>query len=173
MNNDNPILDAVPPGNEKSNRSFLSGVLYALVFYAAGFSLAGISYLVFGHPYIHAPGIHHVILAVTFAGGLCWIIGAAIKALMGPRSPRLRGILLTNTVVVLGFVGFVYDMTRSDDSGAVHEGGVEMNMTQQGDTAILSDGDKIIYMRVKDSVLINFFDSVRVDVGPDDGLVSP
>ncbi len=173
MNNDNPILDAAPPGNQKNNRSFLSGVLYALVFYAAGFFLAGISYLVFGHPYIHAPGIHHVILAVTFAGGLCWIIGAAIKALIGPRSPRLRGILLTNTAVVLGFVGFVYDMTRSDDSVPIRQGGEEMNMTHQGDTAILSDGDKIIYMRVKDSVLINFFDSTKVDVGPDGELDFP
>lgn len=111
MNNDDPILDAMPPGKEESNKSFLSGVLYALVFYAAGFSLAGISYLNIGHPYIHAPGMHHLILLGTFAGGLGWIIGAGIKALKGLRSPRLRGILVTNTVVVLGFLGFLYNIS--------------------------------------------------------------
>jgi hypothetical protein len=162
MNNDDPILDAMPPGKEESNKSFLSGVLYALVFYAAGFSLAGISYLIISHPYIHAPGMHHLILLGTFAGGLGWIIGAGIKALKGLRSSRLRGILLTNAVVILGFLGFLYNMSRPDHE-TVHEEGVELNMTHHGDTAIISDGDNIIYMRVGDSVLMNLFDSAKVE----------
>ncbi len=137
MSNENTILDAISSENDNNNKkTFLSGVLYALVFYAAGFLLAGISYLVFGHFYIHAPGIHHVILVVTFAGGVCWIIGAGIKALIGPPSSRLHGILMTNAAIVLGFIAVVYNMTQPDDSGPVHEGGVEMNMTHQGDTAV-------------------------------------
>lgn len=172
MNHDNLILDPLPPEKEERNKSFFSGVLYALVFYTAGFSLAGISYLIIGHPYGHAPGMHHLILFSTFVGGLCWTIGAAIKAFTGRRSQRLRGILLTNTLAVLGFVGFFYDITRPDHE-TVQEESVDLNMTHHGDTAIVFHGDNIIYLRVKDSVLINYFDSVRVEVGPEDDLVSP
>jgi hypothetical protein len=48
------------------NKGFLKAVLY----YLAGLGLAGINYLTVGHEYIHAPGLHHIIIFLTFIGGI-------------------------------------------------------------------------------------------------------
>ncbi|SEB48561.1 hypothetical protein SAMN04489761_0989 [Tenacibaculum sp. MAR_2009_124] len=64
-----------------------SGILKTLKLYGIGFGLAEISYLTIGHPYIHAPGMHHLILFLTLVSGLIWTFISLIKFYFKIKTP--------------------------------------------------------------------------------------
>ena len=158
MDDGNPILDTPQDSNDKYKKPFLTGVLYVIAFYSAGCGLAGLSYITVGHEYIHGPGLYHIILLFTFAGGACWTILAGLKMLTVHRSAKLNGILLTNTVVLLGVAGFMYTLLHEDRERA-YDNRDELKIVRKGDTATVYYNDNLIYMQVKDSVVMNFMDS--------------
>lgn len=110
METDDTILDSFPPPEKPVKQSFLRGVTYALLYYAAGFVLAGIAYFIFGQPYAHAPGAHHVVLGVTFAGGVIMTFGALMRYFFRGSSPNLQGFLFTHMVVIVVVVVFLYTL---------------------------------------------------------------
>src|SRR6187549_1337495 len=92
------------------NKGFLKSILY----YSIGLGLAGLSYSIVGQPYIHAPGLHHIIILLTFIGGFLWLIGAAIQYFTGQRTENLKGIIFTNLVMSLGFILFMVYIIRDE-----------------------------------------------------------
>lgn len=138
------------------------GIVYTSIYYASGLSAAGLSYLIIGHPYIHAPGVHHIILFLTFIGGAAWLILAAIRYLIVKRSSFLAGVIAGNAVVIAAFVVVVwYEISRSERAIAGTDRDDQISMSIAGDTTMYYHNDNIIYMKVGDTVLLNFIDSVR------------
>jgi hypothetical protein len=88
------------------------GFLRALIYYLIGLGLAGLSYSIVGQPYAHAPGLHHIIILLTFMGGFLWLVVAAIEYFTGQRTENLKGIILTNLVMGLGFIVFMAYIIR-------------------------------------------------------------
>lgn len=137
------------------------GIVISLIFYIVGLGLAGLSYVTVGHEYIHGPGLHHLIIVLTFISGFLWMIVAA--TLTRQWSATLKGIVYTNLAMSVGFGLFILylflDVRRSDEptSEAIIEV-VETDST----TTMYRDGT-IIYVKEKDSVLLNFIDSTRID----------
>ena len=157
------ILDTPSASDQPSPRKdFAKGMLYTLLYYISGLALAGLSYLIVGHPYIHAPGLHHWLIFLTFLGGFIWALAATVNYLTGTRTPKLRGIIFTNTVAVVSFVLVLYRILHEERDTVAEEAGDEISMSQNGDTTILYHNENIIYMKVQDSVLLNFIDSARL-----------
>jgi hypothetical protein len=49
-------------------------IFRTLLFYGIGFGIAGIAYAIIGNAYIHAPGVHHLILFLTLVIGIIWTL---------------------------------------------------------------------------------------------------
>lgn len=161
MENENNILDPLPAKEQADPRKgFVKGVLFTLIYYAAGLGLAALAYAVVGHPYIHAPGLHHWLIFLTFAGSFTWTLAALVKYISGTRTAKLKGILLTNALAVVSFILVIYTILREEGEG-VTEVREEISMSKNGDTTILYHNDNIIHMKVRDSVLLNFIDSAK------------
>lgn len=84
-----------------------SGIINTLIFYVFGFSSAWVIYLIFGHPYIHAPGLHHIAILLTFLLGLIWAVISTIIYFAKNKTEKLKGIIITNLVLVIGFIIFM------------------------------------------------------------------
>jgi hypothetical protein len=77
------------------------GILYSVIYYLIGFGFAGVFYLRVEHTYIHGPGAHHIIMGLTFLGGIIWTMGAMIRYNFSNQKETLKGIMITNLVITL------------------------------------------------------------------------
>jgi hypothetical protein len=142
------------------NKGFLKSLLY----YAIGLGLAGLSYLTIGHEYIHAPGLYQQLIVLTFFAGFLWLIVAAIQFFTGQRTENLKGIIWTNLIMSLGFIVFmVYIIYDATGHSGFEENSGKVIIEESGDTTTMYHGASPVYMKVKDSVLLNFIDSTEVD----------
>lgn len=157
-----PVLDAPHEENKKKpRRAFLRGSMYVIAFYGVGCVLAALSYSIIGHGYVHGPGLHHIILFFTVAGGFCWTLVAGVKALSGRASSTIKGTLLANTLVLSGLALYLYS-TVPQESKIPGRSNDEISVTRNGDTTTLYHDGNPLYMRVGDSVLFNFIDSTNM-----------
>jgi uncharacterized membrane protein (DUF485 family) len=140
------------------------GFLKSTVYYLVGLGLAGLSYLTVGHGYIHGPDLHHLIIFLTFFAGFLWLMVAAIQYFTGPRTKNLKGVILTNLVMSLGFIlSMVYIIRDATDDSEFEKNADKITLEESGDTTTIYQGGSPVYMKVKDSVLINFIDSTQID----------
>ena len=140
------------------------GFLKLILYYSIGLGLAGLSYSIVGHPYIHAPGLHHIIILLTFIGGFLWLSVTGIQYFIGQRTENLKGIILTNLVMSLGFVLFmVYIIRGATDNSEFEKNEDKITIEESGDTTTMYHDWSPVYMKLKDSVLLNFIDSTKIN----------
>ncbi len=131
------------------------GILKALIFYGIGFGIAGIIYLIVGNSYIHAPGIHHLILLLTLLIGLIWTIISSVVYFFKEKTKRLGGFILTNLIIIIGCVLYV-EVPLYLDSQRNNKVPSELTNTEViGDTTKIYHNEKLIFIIVKDSVLLD------------------
>jgi hypothetical protein len=140
------------------------GFTKSILFYLVGLSLAGLSYLIVGHEYVHGPGLHHIIILLTFVIGFLWLVISTILFFTGERTKPLSGVILTNLVMSIGFAIFmayiIYDSTHTVE----YEKNLSKVVVEKSeDTTTMYHGGTPVYMKVKDSVMFDFIDSTRVD----------
>lgn len=143
------------------NRGFAKSILY----YIIGLGLAGLSYFTLGHEYAHGPSAYHLVILATFFGGFLWFVAAAIRYLTGHRTKTMKGVIWTNFVMSFGFIVFMAYILR-DETGAGRSediGEERIVIETSGDTTIIYHGGSPVYMKVKDSVLLDFIDSAKVN----------
>jgi len=137
------------------------GALRSIVYYLIGLGLTVLSYLTVDHTYARGPSLYHVVILLTILGGIGWLISAAVRYTFVKRSKDLVGTMIVNLLVSLGFVLFMASIlrhTKRDDHSDIKEH--RISIKKSGDTTTMYDGENIIYVKVKDSVLI-FVDSTR------------
>ena len=132
------------------------GILKTLVFYGIGFGIAGLVYLIFGHPYIHAPGFHHLILFLTLIAGLVWTLIILFAFLKKGRTRERKGILITSSLILISsflYVAIPIVTEADNDYGEVAE---SLRTEIKGDTTFIYHNGNPVYIKVKDSVLLDF-----------------
>jgi hypothetical protein len=140
------------------------GLLKSILYYSIGLVLSGLSYSIVGHSYIHALGLHHIIIFLTFNGGFLWLIVAAIQYFTGQRTENLKGIILTNLLMSLVFILFmVYIIRDATDNSEFENNEDKITIEESGDTTAMYHDGSPVYMKVKDSVLLNFIDSTKIN----------
>jgi hypothetical protein len=140
------------------------GFLISLLYYLIGFGLAALSYATLGHGYNHAPGPHYLIILLVFIVGFLWLIVATILYFKGHRTKNLRATIFTNLIMNVGFVIFVIYLLNDDTENREPViSNDKVTIEEHGDTTTMYRGGSPVYIKVKDSVLINFIDSARID----------
>ncbi|WP_299159653.1 hypothetical protein [uncultured Tenacibaculum sp.] len=87
------------------------GFLHTITFYGIGFSLSGVAYKVFGHPYIHAPGIHHIIMFLTFLSGIV-LLSIDLYHYLKNKPSFLKGTIISNILIILCFTTYLYTILK-------------------------------------------------------------
>jgi len=96
--------------------------------------------------------------------GFLWLLIAAIQYFTGHRTKNIKGTILTNLVMCLGFILFMaYIIRDASDDSEVEENANKITIEESGDTTTIYHDGSIVYMKVKDSALLNFIDSTKIN----------
>lgn len=145
----------------------IKGIRKALIYYAIGFSLAGLVYLIFGHPYIHAPGLHHIVMFITLIIGAIWALAEFILVWPKVRSQATVGFVITIFAVIAGFAAHIAMDINSFNKRAESWEEPKLSLEVNGDQTTIYHGAKVIYYRVKDSVHLDFSENMPEDLKKD------
>jgi hypothetical protein len=140
------------------------GILYAFLIYIVGFGIAGLVFLIFGHPYIHAPGLHHIIIFLTFITGVIVLIAAILAYFLKKKSKKLQFFIISNLIIIFSFAIYVWSIIyvdNGDDDINIQNNTVSTEY--KGDTTYVYHNGNIVYIQVKDSVLLNFMENIKLE----------
>lgn len=145
--------------------SFLRGISLAVAYYLVAALIAYASYKFFGHGYVHAPGVHHIILFLSWLGGVLWTLISLVKRFQGKNVAYYRGTAMANLLVVAAaFVWFYRQALPVGESQADFRQEDELITQFSGDTAIVRHRGSIVFLRIGDSV---YFDELSRFYKPD------
>ncbi len=141
------------------------GVLKALTIYLVGFTIAWLIYSIYGHPYIHAPGFHHLIVFFTFLIAIFWTIGAILFFFLKKKSIALKSFIVTNLIFISCFSFYIYYSLVSENQNDPfdNEPKNEIISETKGDTTFVYHNGNVVYMKVKDSVLLDFLKDIKFE----------
>lgn len=139
----------------------LNGALFVFLYYALGFIAAWIAYESEETHYAHGPGLRELIIFLTLLIGFIWFVVAIVRY-SDNRSQTLKGGILAHITVFIGFAIFLFFLANTPDK-VIEEKEPEVVVEEYGDTLTMYHHGNPIYYKVKDSVLINFIDSSRID----------
>jgi hypothetical protein len=140
------------------------GILKTGLLYLLGLGLAGISYSISGDQAVHGPGLHHLIILLTFILGIGGLIVTTILYFTEPRTEYLKGMLFTFLFMTLTFVSFMlYFIIQARSSSELEVIEDKITVESSGDTITMYNDGSPVYMQVKDSVFFNFIDSTKAN----------
>jgi hypothetical protein len=138
----------------------LKGLLSVFVYYAAGFALAWLVYAAEDTHYAHGPGPRELIIFLTLVIGVVWFVRTIVQYSIS-KSEKSKGGMLGHFIVLFGFAVFLFFITNKPES--IHIEVPNLVVEENGDTTTAYHYGNPVYYKVKDSVIINFIDSSRVD----------
>lgn len=139
------------------------GIINTIIYYCVGLLVTALSYLIFDHSYAHGPSLYHVAALLTFFVGVFWTAGVVLKFVFRESSEERKGMILANLAVLIGtYLIFYFAIIRPYQTDTVREIPEDRLTTSiNGDTATIDNNGQIIYLKVKDSVYLDFTDSTK------------
>ncbi len=138
------------------------GILKVALYYLIGMALVALSYFTVSHTYMHGPALYHLVFILTFIGGFLWLIAATVKYFTGHPTDSLKGVIVSNLIICLSFLGFVVFISREDkDIDELKSNEDQITMDSSGDTTTMYHNGNLVYIQVKDSIILNLIDSTR------------
>ncbi|WP_027391822.1 hypothetical protein [Aquimarina latercula] len=131
------------------------GILKTSLLYGIGFGIAGIAYAIIENPYIHAPGFHHLILFLTLVVGLIWTLTSTGIFFFKERTDKLKGIIISNSLIITCCFLYVAIPIYLDSNKKTFIESDFVRTEVKGDTTELYHNDNLIYIKVKDSVILD------------------
>lgn len=145
--------------------SFLRGVSLTVAYYLLAAFVAYLSYHFIGHPYVHAPAVHHIILFLSWLGGALWTLFSLFKRFQGGNVAYYRGTAMTNLLVLATAFVWFYRMGQPVGEGREAVAPADELTTRfSGDTAIVRHQGRIVFLRIGDSI---YFDDLSRLYVPD------
>lgn len=145
--------------------SFLRGVSFTIAYYLVAAFIAYLSYHFTGQSYVHAPGVHHIILFLSWLGGAFWTLFSLFKRFQGKNVAYYRGTAMTNLLVLASAFVWFYRMGQPvGESREAVAPADELTTEFSGDTAIVRHRGSIVFLRIGDSI---YFDELSRFYKPD------
>lgn len=131
------------------------GILKTLLFYGIGFGIAGIVSFTVKSTYIHGPGLHHFIIFFTLVIGLIWALISFGIYIFKRKTQVLKGILITNIIIIVAsFLLVAIPIFLDQTKKTIIESSL-IRTEIKGDTTNLYDNDNLIFIKVKDSIILD------------------
>ena len=142
------------------------GILQALLIYFIGFGTAWLIYLIYGHPYIHAPGFHHLMIGLTLFVGFFWMLSAIFYFFFKKKSTKLKSFIISNLIILFCFIFYLtYTLLEVNNNDRLKDNHSknEIKMESKGDTTYVYHNKNIVYIKVKDSILLNLIENIKLE----------
>ena len=138
---------------------FSKGLIGAALYYAVAGLLTWLTYIIWGHDYIHGPGLHHLFGFLALVAGAIWILVGVVRLFLNKQDKRNIGSLLMNVVVVSSVITyFLIDINRGRESATIEDEGDFITIQQDASTnssSIISGVGDTILLQVEDSLIID------------------
>ena len=138
---------------------FSKGIIKATIFYANAVFLTWLIYQIFGHTYIHGPGLHHVLGFLALAGGSIWMIIGIVRLILNKRNKQNIGSLIVNIVVVSSItIYFIIEINKETvvDNSTNKADIITINKDSSTNSSSIVNGlGDTLYLKVGDSVIID------------------
>lgn len=80
-------------------------IIFVIIYYVIGSVLSYITYLIFGHPYIHAPALYHLlIILILFTGGIWGIYALTQIKFYKEKKEYYKWLGIINLMIVFLFI---------------------------------------------------------------------
>jgi hypothetical protein len=134
------------------------GITNVFIYYAVGLLLTILSYLLSDNSYAHGPSLYHIVALLTFYGGIGWTIVTIFRFVFYERTEKRKGIVITNVIILTAlYSAFYYTVIRPYSSTTQTKiPDDKLTTTVNGDTTTISNNGQIVYMKILDSVYIDF-----------------
>jgi hypothetical protein len=139
------------------------GITNVTIYYAVGLLLTILTYLVGDNSYAHGPSLYHVVALVTFYGGIGWTIVTVFRFAFYERTEKRKGIIFANLIILTAlYAAFYFTVIRPySRTTEIKIPDDTLTTTTNGDTTTISDNGRIVYMKVRDSVHIDFMQTKK------------
>ncbi|WP_412986065.1 hypothetical protein [Pontimicrobium sp. IMCC45349] len=127
------------------------GIFEALLFYFLGFGIAITTYLIYGHPYIHAPGIHHFIILITLIIGFIWMIISLLFVVIKKNSKHKGMLTVHFTILFSCFLYFYFSIKPFSKKESITESN-SVKTIKKKDSILIYHNSNLVFLKVKDSV---------------------
>ena len=135
------------------------GLTKAAIYYAIAFALTWLTYQIWGHAYIHGPGLHHLIAFLTLIGGAIWILRGLLRFIFNKHDKENLGSLIVNVVVVSSIVTyFLIEINKEAVAGTTDNKAdiITINHDTSNNSSSIVDGlGDTILLKVEDSTIID------------------
>jgi hypothetical protein len=139
--------------------NFIKGIFKGLLYYAIGFILAWLTYLIFGWEYKHAPGLHHIIGILFLLGGAGWTLYNFVLLMTGLKSKVNFGILTIHITTIFAVVLFIAISISTDDVTETKtdpKSIITINKNDRSNEASIVDGNgDTLFSKKGDTILID------------------
>ena len=144
--------------------NFLNGLLKGLAYYAVGFVISWLTYLIFGWGYRHAPGLHHIVAFLFLLGVAGWTLYYLVLILTGLKSKVNFGVFVVHiamisTVVLYDIIDIKSDEVTNYKPNPADIITIKRNQETNTSSIVNGKGDTL-YSSKGDSILI---DKIRRD----------
>jgi membrane-bound ClpP family serine protease len=139
-------------------KKFGKGFGQAALYYAVGFSIAGLAHLIIGQGYIHGPGVIHVIGFLVILGGAFLLIRNLIHYYTGRIDELNFGSIVMHLLIIGGFtlfIGIMIYKVKNPDSTIEAKSNFRI-INSNGDTSlVLNEFGDTLFLKIGDSVLLD------------------
>ena len=138
---------------------FSKGLTKAAIYYAIAFTLTWLTYHIWGHAYIHGPGLHHLIAFLALIGGAIWTLRGLFRLIFHKHDKENLGSLIINVVVVASVVTyFLIEINKENVAGTTDNKAdiITINRDTRTNSSSMVDGlGDTILLKVGDSTIID------------------
>jgi hypothetical protein len=147
--------------------TFKKGFTRTIKYYAIGFALVYLSYLAFGHQYIHGPGLHHIVGLFILLGGAGWIVYNIIRLIYNKGDKGNVGSLIMNIVVISGVTIYLTVDANKNTGAATVTNKADMKTiiynkdSNANSVSVINGLGDTLFSKVGDSILIDSTKAVK------------
>lgn len=135
----------------------------SIYFYLIAYSLAGLTYWKTADDYVHGPGFFIILIFLIAIIGAIWLAVAIVLSVIGHKYKNSADIIV-NGINTIGIVLTILIVFQREPKSEIHnKNSDEWRVEQNGDSSVLYHNDNLIYLRVADSVYMDFRDSDLIE----------
>lgn len=144
-----------------------SAIIKSLILYVIGFSITAFIYYSADSHYAHGPNLYHLTFVLTIFIGTIWLVVATI-IYFTKENRKMLGHILVNGIATASFIVYMWIILQPDPLPEPTDlDQDQLSVARTGDSTFIFHNENLVYLKVADSVYIDFRDSTMMAIDLD------
>ena len=141
-----------------------SAIIKSLFLYVIGFSFTALIYYSMDSHYAHGPNLYHLTFVLTICIGTIWLVVATI-IYFTKKNQKMLGHILVNGIATASFIVYMWIILHPDPLPEPTDlDQDQLSVARTGDSILIFHNENLIYLKIADSVYIDFRDSTMMAI---------